>query len=313
MAGRHAITSFLALVAIACTACGGNKKEVESARHSLYDSDFALVYSQVLNATRELYPNIDDHPGTGRILTAWHQVTMASNGDDMANPRTLSQNQGVATGQSSPAAAMAGMPTRLAFKRYFIRFEVSVLGGRPWRVKVIGHASEWEPGAAMPVELHGAAKPPWLDGRTEALQLAIYRRMRRYAVPMKEEQKVDPDEQLPKADPKRFAALPEPAAKMVAALWNTLARRDYTALRPYLAEDVTWSLGGGTGADAAIATWQADPQTLDAMTQAIDAGCASDAARKVACPAGPAVAGKYQLVLEPRGSDWKVTSFVRGE
>jgi hypothetical protein len=307
---------FCALVTAHAISCSSSAHvEAESARHSLFDADFALLYSQALEATRELYPNIEDSPGTGKIRTAWHQVAMASNPDDMVNPRTVAQNQGMGMtpGTASPAAASAGMPTRLAYKRYFIRFEVGVLGGRPWRVKVVGHAAEWEPGAAMPVELHGIARPAWLEGRTEALLASIYKRVQKYAIPMKDETKSDAEDEAPKTDPKKFGGIPDAAAKMLASLSDTLAKRDYAGLRVFLADDVTWSLGGGTGADAAIAMWQADAQAFDAMVAAITTGCAKDGETKVACPGGPPVAGKYQLVLEPRGAGWKVTSFVAGD
>src|SRR5262245_25348208 len=187
MARRHRIIFCAALLVAAC----GNKKEVEHAKHSVYDTEFAVVYSAALNVTRELYPQLNDNPGPGKISTAWHQVSYANNQDDLSNQRTLAQSQGY-NPQMAPnsSAAMAGVPTRLAYKRYFIRFDVSVVGGRPWHVKVVGHASEWEPGAAMPTELRGASRPTWLDARTETLQVAIWKRMKKYAVPMKEEVKV---------------------------------------------------------------------------------------------------------------------------
>src|SRR5688572_5174755 len=120
------------LLAIACVVAGcRNKKEIEYARKSVYDADFAVVYGAALDATRELYTSLDDFPGTGTIKTAWHQVSYSNTHDDLANTRTLAQNQAggmsPATGASSP-----GMPTRLAYKRYFIRFDVTVAGGRPW-------------------------------------------------------------------------------------------------------------------------------------------------------------------------------------
>ena len=141
------------------------------------------------------------------------------------------------------------MPTRLAYKRYFIRFDVSVVGGRPWRVKVVGHASEWEPGNALPTELHGAgAAARGSTGRTDALQVAIYKRIKPYAIPMKEEAaRRQPEDDLPKTDPKAFANVPPAAAKRLAALKDALVRRDYAALRAQLADDVVWSLGGGAG------------------------------------------------------------------
>ena len=309
MARRHRIIFLAALSLSACS----NKKEVESAKRSLYDTEFAVVFSAALSATRDLYPTINDAPGPGKISTAWHQVSYANNQDDLGNQRTLAQQQGVTPGAST-SQQMAGVPTRLAYKRYFIRFDVQVIGGRPWRVKVIGHASEWEPGNALPTEMKGAQRPAWLDGRTEALQVAIYRRIKNFAVPMKDEAEpvVGATEEV-KTDPKAFSGVPGGAAKRLAALKDTLAKREFAALRVQLDDNVVWSLGGGTGADVAIATWQADPSVLDSMAAAIAAGCAQGAVQKVACPAGPPSQNVYQVVLEARGDSWLVTSFVKGE
>jgi len=310
MARRHRIIFCAALTLVFGAACG-NKKEVEHAKHSLYDTEFAVVYSAALNVTRDLYPQLNENPGPGKISTAWHQVQYANNQDDLANQRTLAQGQGVQSGGGA-AAQMTGVPTRLAYKRYFIRFDVSVIGGRPWRVKVVGHASEWEPGAALPSELRGAQRPAWLDGRMESLQVAIYKRIKQFAVPMKEEIEVTTDTEGPKTDPAQFTNVPTGAAKRLAAIKDSLAKRDYTGLRPQLDDNIVWSLGGGTGADMALATWQADPASFEAMSEVIAAGCAKSGDKKVLCPTGDPQVGKWQLVLEQK-SDWKVTSFVRGE
>lgn len=309
MARRNRIIFLAALCLAAC----GNKKDIQHAKHSLYEADFATVYNAALSATRELYPQLNDNPGPGKISTAWHQVSYANNQDDLSNQRTLAAQQGVAVGQNAtnPATTMAGVPTRLAYKRYFIRFDVSVLGGRPWRVKVTGHASEWDPGAAMPSEMKGAQRPSWLDARTDSLQVAIYRRIKKFAIPMKQEVQLVVED--PKTDPSTFAGVPAGAAQRLATIKDALGKRDYIALRPQLDDDVVWSLGGGTGADVAIATWQADPGTFESMGAAIEAGCGSAADKSVTCPAGPAKRGVYQLVLVDRGGTWKVTSFVKAE
>jgi hypothetical protein len=302
-------------------ACGSNKKDVEHARHSVYDADFAIVYQTALDVTREHYPSLNDNPGPGKIATAWHQVSYANNQDDLSNQQILAQGQGVMStsptssggvGTATPAQSMSGMPTRLAYKRYFVRFDVAVIGGRPWKVKVTGHASEWDPGAAMPVEMRGAQRPAWLDGRIESLQVAIYKRLRKVAVPMKEAEPVNVVEDE-HTDPGKFANVPPAAAQRLAALKDVLAKRDYTALRPLLDDNIVWSLGGGTGADVAIATWEADPTILESMNASIDAGCAVGPDKKLACPAGAEQRGVYQLVLEQRGPSWLVTSFVKAE
>jgi hypothetical protein len=302
------------MAAIAGAACS-SKKEVERARKSLYDTDFAVVYSAALEATRDIYPNLDDNPGAGAVKTAWHQVTYANNTDDLSQSRTLSTAAGGNTLAQGQGQAGAGMPTRLAYKRFFIRFDVAVTGGRPWRVKITGHASEWEPGAALPVELRGPAKPHWLDGRTDALTLAIFKRIKKFAVPMKEAPaEIRIEDTLPKTDPKAFTNLPPDAAKRLALLKDAVSLREYGNLRAQVFDDVSWSLGGAPGAETAMAMWQADPESLDAMAKVITAGCVPSAdGKKVSCPGAAPAPGGYQLVIELRGADWKVSSFVRAE
>jgi hypothetical protein len=192
----------------------------------------------------------------------------------------------------------------------FIRFDVTILGGRPWRVKVVGHAAQWDPGAAMPTELRGLAKPSWLGPRSDALQRAIYTRIKQYAVPMVEEQVHTVEDTLPKPDPNAFKSVPAGAAQTLAAIQVALALRDYGKLRPALAANVVWSEGGGTGRDGALAVWQADPGVLTAMAGVLGS-CTSDGER-VKCPSAPAENG-YQLVLELRQQHWQVVSFLRAE
>lgn len=303
------------LVLVVVAGCG-SKKDVKAARSSAYDVDFAIVYNAAVEATRDLYPTLNENPGPGMVKTAWHQVQYANNQDDLANQRTLAQAQGYSqSSANSPGQTAAGMPTRLAYKRFFIRMDVSVVGGRPWRVKVVGHASEWEPGNALPTELHGPARPHWLEGRVDALTVAIYRKVKKYAVKVKEEEpEARPEDLIPKTDPKAFANVPAAAGKALAKVKDALVRREYPALRAELAEDIVWSLGGAPGAETAMAMWQADGESLEAMQRVITAGCGGDD-KKVSCPAstGEHVPGAYALVLEPRGSDWKVTQFVRAE
>lgn len=322
MTERHRITcsqvpAFRAAALLCCcvglalgAGCGGGtKRDVKAAKRSLYDADFAIVYSAALEATRELYPSLEDSPGSGMVKTAWHQVQYANTQDELANQRTVAQGQGLA-----PALAGTGMPTRLAYKRYFIRFDVSVIGGRPWRLKIVGHAAEWEPGNAMPTELHGPTRPHWLEGRTDALTAAIYRRIKAYAVPMKEEARDEkPEDALPKTDPKAWKGLPAGAGERLAKLKDAVVLRDHGALRVQLADDVVWSLGGAPGADTAMAMWQADPEALDALVRTMERCAAAADGKRVVCPAGEPVAGAWQLVLELRGGDWKVASFVKGE
>jgi hypothetical protein len=298
-----------AIVSIAAAgACGANKQEIQSAKHSLFDTDFATVYGAAVDATRESYPNLEDAPGRGAIKTAWHQVA-SNNNDDVTNQKVVGAGAGAGT-PNSPAAA--GMPTRLSYKRYFIRFDVTVAGGRPWRLKVVGHAADWEPGTAQPNELHGNARPSWLEGRTDALLVAIYHKIQKYAVPMKDNPDEVDDLTGKKADPKSFHDVPPEAARKLATLKDALASRDFDVIRKQLADNVVWSLGGEPGADTAIAMWQADSEPLEIMSQLLAAGCAGED-KKVTCPPAAPTSGNYQLVLELRPEGWLVTSFAKAE
>lgn len=312
---RSAYITVVCVLAIGC----GSKKELKSAKNSVYDTDFAIVYNAVVEATRELYPALTDNPGPGMVKTAWHRVPYASNEDDLANQRTVAMGQGYGgAGTSAGQAMMQGVDTRLNYKQYFVRFDVAVVGGRPWRVKVIGQASVWEPGNALPTDLKGPARPHWVDGRTDALTLAIYKKIKRYAVPMKKQEEAPkPEEIVVKTDPKLFTNVPPTAAIELAKLRDALVQRNYDALRALLADDIVWSLGGSPGADTAMAMWQADPESLEAMQRVIAKGCAS-VEKKVMCPPptpgedGPPP-GAFTLVMELRGDAWKVTSFVKAE
>ena len=299
-------------LALCAAGCGGaTKRDVKAAKRSVYDTDFAVVYTAALDATRELYPQLNESPGAGMVKTAWHQVQYANTQDDLANQRTVAQGQGQGM---SPALSGTGMPTRLAYKRYFIRFDVSVIGGRPWRLKIVGHAAEWDPGNAQPTELHGPSRPHWLEGRIDSLTAAIYRRIKPYAVPAKEEAPEEkPEDSLPRTDPKQWKDLPPVAAERLAKLKDSIVLRDVGGLRAPLADDVMWSHGGAPGAHTAMAMWQADPEALDALVRTMERCAAAPDGRRVSCPAGEPVAGAWQLVLELRGKDWKVVSFLKGE
>jgi hypothetical protein len=305
------ITFLAVLVVASCVAGCKNKKEIHAAKHSLYNADFAVVFTAALEATREQYSNLNDFPGQGMIKTAWHGVSASPDGQDVSNQGTVSTQN--TSGASSPAASAGGMPTRLAFKRQYIRFDISVVGGRPWRVKVLGHAAEWDAGNAMPTELKGMARPPWLDGRVESLQVSIYRKIKAYAVPMPPEVEVVKDEvKMPTTDPSTFKNVPPLVAKRLAFIKDALGRRDYAALRSVVSESVVWSLGGAPGADTAMAMWQADPEPLDAMAATIVGGCGTTDS-KTTCPPGPPVSGAWQLELTLEGDSWKISSFVKSE
>ena len=120
---------------------------------------------------------------------------------------------------------------------------------------------------------------------------------------MKEDQRPRSPRTVRRPIRRRSRTCPPAPRKTLATIKDTLEQaRLRGAARRSSPTNIVWSLGGGTGADVAMATWQADPGSFDAMAAAIAGGCGADGDKKVACPAGPPKRGVYQLVLEPRGS-----------
>lgn len=299
------IRPFVAMVVIAtAAACGVSKKEVEEARASVYDAEFATVYTAAVQAVRSLYPEIEENAATGTIKTAWHQVKYTDPGaDDPKSVQARDRTAGV--GASSTNTGALGYDPSLARRLRFIRFDVHVSGGRPWRVRVIGSASELEPGNALPTELRGQAKPHWLPGRTDALIVAIHRKLSRYAKPAPVLVEEEP-EVAPRA--KVDGDIPDGARTLAQDIVAAIDQRDYGTLRALLAADVMWSQGASPGADGAMAVWQADPSVFAAMKAAAIGGCARDGA-DVVCP-GTAASGGWQLRMAERGGAWKLAAFV---
>jgi len=66
---RHRITFLAAIICATgwATGCATHKTEVETAKKSLYDAEFTVVYTAALEATRESYPEHPDAPGRGAI------------------------------------------------------------------------------------------------------------------------------------------------------------------------------------------------------------------------------------------------------
>src|SRR5689334_15627314 len=99
------------IMLITLLALGGcpSSKEIKTARSSAYDVDFAIVYSETLEAVRQIYPEgIDDNPASGVIRTAWQPVSYQSGAGD------ASQGGGAANGDPSvggTSASVGGDPT----------------------------------------------------------------------------------------------------------------------------------------------------------------------------------------------------------
>ena len=268
-----------------------------------YRGDFAVVYTETLAAVRDLYPELAEDARAGVIKTAWHPVNVKQGTDDSAqhNPQ-----RGIATSSQLR-------------QQYFVRFQVRVVGGKPWRVRVYGEASRWNIGD-MPTPLHGAEKPAWLEGRVNALEVAIHERLKPHAVALKFRPDDKPAPAAPVVTPidtAKYGAVPPAAAKVIADVERAAGARDVAGLRPFMAADFTYNFGDAPSADTAIVVWQADPSVLGELVKALGAGCAHDpTGAQVVCPASflkDAESPGYRVSFRQVGGSWKMVSFVNGD
>lgn len=308
---RNTTFAIFALALVFLAGCAASAAEVKKARTSGYDADFATVYSEALAAVLELYPHTIEQARTGLIQTAWHLVSMqteSGSGRD-TDPRTSNlANTNPTTGlvQTAPSDR----------KHYFVRFRVLVFGGKPWRIRIEGEASEKSAGDT-PMVLKGAEVPPWLKGRVDAMSVAIYKRLKQHAIQIEEEIPQAEVRVVHVTEPGSFGSIPDDAQEFIASVHRSLSMRDMEALRHAMAEDMQWGVGEVGNADVAMAMWQADPTTLDSLTRVLNAGCvAGDGALVVSCPPDYSTEPNYsghRVIFEKRAGVWRMTAFVSGE
>lgn len=291
-------------------ACAASAAEVKRARQSGYEADFATVYSETLAVVLELYPHTTERSRTGLIQTAWHLISMQTGSSDNSSP------QGSQVGNTRTSSNGIGQTAPSDRKHYFVRFRVLVFGGKPWRIRIEGEASEKSAGD-VPMVLKGAEVPPWLKGRIDAMYVAIYKRLKQHAVKIAEDIPLVEARVVHIDEPGSFGDLSDAAQAFIATVYRALSSRDLAALRQTMAEDMQWGLGEPGNADVAMAMWQADPSILDALSKALDGGCvAGDGALVVSCPSAyseQANYNGYRAIFEKRGSEWKLTAFVSGD
>jgi hypothetical protein len=110
-----------------------------------YDAALEVVLGGISDATRPLYPNFTTS-GRG-LVTAWHQVKHR--------------------GLSPP---------------HFVRFEITLIGRRPWQIDITPHVAIWAVGQSVPVELAPADHPVWVFQLADALAADIHQRLLPYGM-----------------------------------------------------------------------------------------------------------------------------------
>lgn len=157
----------LALLLVA--ACGPSSAQVKEARESSYNTDFPTVWNAVSAEMKQAFPEgiKKEDASAGYIESVWKSVGVVQDstvGDSNQKANTMASSVG--------ARDMWRMMAKIEE------------GGPPWKVAVDGEAALFRRDLSMLTPYkHGAIdEPAWVNGRIDALRLAIHERLKQYAV-----------------------------------------------------------------------------------------------------------------------------------
>ena len=152
-------------LAVLLAACAASGARIEKAKTVYYQTDYATVWNAVTSAVqKEGYDRlkVEDAAG-GRIVSDWHKIERVAD----------SQSAGPQMGGPNADGAI------------FFRVLVQVQGkAPPYKVFVDGEAAKYRPGfsSLFPYK-HGADdEPDWVNGRINALYVAVLAQLEQYAV-----------------------------------------------------------------------------------------------------------------------------------
>ena len=113
--------------------------------------------------------------------------------------------------------------------------------------------------------------------------------------------------------PGRAAAeVPPSGALEVIARVNRAARQmDYVALRADMIQEFSWSFGGDSSAEQAIAEWKKQPKYMRQLGKVTQAKCAYRKDKYVECPANAGTSFRAGFKLSE--GQWKMVYFIGGD
>jgi hypothetical protein len=161
---------YMILALGALISCGGPISEAATAKGARYDTELAVVYQAALDALADRFPHVDGNPTDGSIHTEWRDLPKAATPDGRTNKMSTEDIKVHQTARSTG-------------RRFQMRIDIAITGGRPWQVSVVGHAAARAEDTGVPEELHGVDEPSWLHEQVDALSADIYERVKAYAVP----------------------------------------------------------------------------------------------------------------------------------
>ena len=141
-------------------ACGG------AAPHASvrYDADLDAVLSAATDVAKQNAKQVEIDREHTTVKTAWQELAEVREPADAYDFRGIAKVGGA------------------AMTKYFARYDIHVVGPRPWQVVVAAHASSWLDGNPKPTELSDDNPPAWLVERRDHIVDDINSRLRTSAI-----------------------------------------------------------------------------------------------------------------------------------
>ena len=150
------------VLALAVVACGGQTKQIETAKRARYDADLSVLVAETAEVLRGWYKTIEVDP-QGVIRTPWHEVRAPGHHDPLYTTRT-------------------GAERAETWRRHFVRFHVAISPTRPSRIDVTCHAAVMQRDRdEAPVEYARDNEPRWTSAFADKLRLEIHAKLERFA------------------------------------------------------------------------------------------------------------------------------------
>ena len=112
--------------------------------------------------------------------------------------------------------------------------------------------------------------------------------------------------------PARAAAeIPSGALEVIARVSRAARQMDYAALRADMIREFTWSFGGDSSAEQAIAEWKKQPKHMRQLAKVTQARCVYRKDKYVECPAN--AGASFRAGFKVSEGQWKMVYFVGGD
>ena len=105
--------------------------------------------------------------------------------------------------------------------------------------------------------------------------------------------------------------IPAGARQVISSAHTAAAKHDLPALRALMTDEFTWTFGGDSNADQAIAAWRSDPSAIAALHRITGKSCGRISEQFIQCPQNAGTS--YRAGFTETLAGWRMAYFVAGD